>query len=65
MTIDYTARTITISGQVFQEGDHISIDGTFGQVFPGKLEATKTEVPDHKIILAWAEEEEIFLPKIR
>ncbi len=65
LTIDYTARTITISGQVFQEGDHISIDGTFGQVFPGKLEATKTEVPDHKIILAWAEEEEIFLPKIR
>ncbi len=64
ITIDYAARTVTINGHVFQEGDHISIDGTFGQVFAGELEVIKSNVPDHKIILDWAEEEEIFLPKL-
>ena len=34
--VDYQARTVTVDGQTFKEGDWISIDGTTGEVFAGQ-----------------------------
>ncbi|MFC2114109.1 pyruvate, phosphate dikinase, partial [Bacteroidota bacterium] len=41
--IDYKARTLTMSGKVYKEGDWISLNGTTGEVYDGKLE---TRHPD-------------------
>jgi pyruvate,orthophosphate dikinase len=38
--IDYVKRTLTASGKKFKEGDWISLDGTTGNVYEGKI-ATK------------------------
>ncbi len=35
--IDYNAKTLSVNGSVFKEGDWISLNGTTGQVFEGKL----------------------------
>jgi pyruvate,orthophosphate dikinase len=37
MAIDYDKRTVTISGETFQEGDILSIDGTSGIIYHGDL----------------------------
>ena len=33
--VDYQARTVTVDGQTFKEGDWMSIDGTAGKVYAG------------------------------
>ncbi|MEA3207632.1 MAG: pyruvate, orthophosphate dikinase, partial [Chthoniobacter sp.] len=38
LQIDYSAKTMTVDGSTYQEGDSISIDGTVGEVYPGNLE---------------------------
>jgi len=58
MTIDLDKRVISVDGQEINEGDWISIDGTRGEVFLGKLD---TEVPDFNDpyllkILSWADD---------
>src|SRR5207253_3779670 len=42
--IDYDKKTVTISGQVFKEGDYLSIDGTSGTVFGGQLKTSPSEI---------------------
>ncbi len=42
--IDYDKKTVTISGQVFKEGDFLSIDGTSGTVYGGKLKTAPSEI---------------------
>src|SRR5271154_5687624 len=42
--IDYDKKTATISGQVFQEGDFLSIDGTTGTVYGGQLKTSPSEI---------------------
>lgn len=37
LQIDYAARTMRVDGKVFHEGDWISLNGTTGQVFEGKI----------------------------
>jgi pyruvate,orthophosphate dikinase len=37
LKIDYKARTLTAGGKVFKEGDWISLNGTTGEVFEGKI----------------------------
>jgi len=44
LQIDYTARTLTASGQTLREGDFISIDGTAGEVFAGEVKTAPSEV---------------------
>ena len=41
--INYKARTMTIDGKVFNEGDWISLNGSTGEVYEGKV---KTQDPD-------------------
>jgi pyruvate,orthophosphate dikinase len=40
LKIDYKARTMTVDGQVFKEGDWISLNGSTGEVYEGQI-ATK------------------------
>ena len=42
--IDYDRKTVTISGQVFNEGDYLSIDGTSGTVYGGQLKTSPSEI---------------------
>jgi len=42
--IDYKARTMEASGKVFKEGDWISLNGTTGEVYDGKIATIDPEV---------------------
>ncbi len=42
--IDYQRRTLTASGVTLREGDHISIDGTAGEVFAGEVTTAPSEI---------------------
>jgi pyruvate,orthophosphate dikinase len=35
--VDYKARTLTIGGTVYEEGDWLSLDGSTGEVFAGRI----------------------------
>jgi pyruvate,orthophosphate dikinase len=42
--IDYKKRRLSASGVTLQEGDHISIDGTAGEVFAGEVTTAPSEI---------------------
>jgi pyruvate,orthophosphate dikinase len=42
--VDYGKRTVTADGQTFKEGDWLSIDGTAGKVFAGKVKTAPSEI---------------------
>ena len=42
--IDYDKRTVTVSGETFAEGEFLSIDGTSGIVYGGKLKTAPSEI---------------------
>jgi pyruvate, orthophosphate dikinase len=42
--IDYERKTVTIAGEVFKEGDFLSIDGTSGTVYGGQLKTAPSEI---------------------
>ncbi len=42
--IDYTKKTVTVSGQTFKEGDFMSIDGTSGIVYGGQLKTAPSQI---------------------
>jgi pyruvate,orthophosphate dikinase len=42
--VDYQARKVTVDGQVFNEGDWMSIDGTAGKVYAGRLKTAPSEI---------------------
>src|SRR5215216_3068275 len=44
LEIDYEAKTVTVSGQTFNEGDFISIDGTAGTVYAGQIKTAPSEI---------------------
>ena len=44
LQIDYTAKTVTVDGTVYQEGDSISINGTAGEVYPGDIKTAASEI---------------------
>jgi pyruvate, orthophosphate dikinase len=44
LEIDYKARTMTVKGRVFKEGDFISIDGFTGEVLAGQVATKPSEV---------------------
>jgi len=44
LQIDYHAKTVTVPGHVFKEGDHLSIDGTSGTVYAGQVDTAPSEV---------------------
>jgi pyruvate,orthophosphate dikinase len=42
--VDYHARTVSIDGKTFKEGDWMSIDGTAGSVFAGQVRTAPSEI---------------------
>jgi pyruvate,orthophosphate dikinase len=44
LQIDYTARTMTVDGQTYKEGDFLSINGTAGDVYAGQLPTAASEI---------------------
>ncbi len=57
--IDQSKRQFTAAGTTIREGDWISIDGTTGEVFKGKLSTTLPSFEDQQdlqILLGWADE---------
>ena len=42
--MDYSARLLKVDRIVLKEGDHISIDGTTGEVFSGYVDTAPSEV---------------------
>jgi pyruvate,orthophosphate dikinase len=58
LSIDLEARQLTVNDRVVEEGDYISVDGTTGEVFAGKIPTTtptweeQTELIE---LLSWAD----------
>jgi pyruvate, orthophosphate dikinase len=44
LEVDYQARTVSVDGQTFKEGDWMSIDGTSGTVFAGRVKTAPSEI---------------------
>jgi pyruvate,orthophosphate dikinase len=44
LQIDYAAKTVTVDGVVYKEGDHFSINGTAGNVYAGQLPTAASEI---------------------
>lgn len=44
LDIDYHKRTVCVDGQTFTEGDYLSIDGTSGNVYAGKVDTSASEI---------------------
>jgi pyruvate,orthophosphate dikinase len=44
LQIDYAAKTMTVDGTTFKEGDYLSINGTLGAVYAGELPTAPSEI---------------------
>ena len=44
LQIDYAAKTVTVKGRTYQEGDYLSINGTVGEVYPGEIKTAASEI---------------------
>jgi pyruvate,orthophosphate dikinase len=44
LQIDYAAKTMTVDGGTYKEGDFLSINGTAGEVYPGQIPTAASEI---------------------
>jgi pyruvate,orthophosphate dikinase len=44
LQIDYAAKTLSVNGSSYNEGDYLSISGTVGEVYPGEIKTAASEV---------------------
>ena len=44
LQIDYAAKTMTVDGKTYNEGDFLSISGTVGEVYPGQIPTAASEI---------------------
>jgi pyruvate, orthophosphate dikinase len=44
LQIDYAAKTMTVDGVTYKEGDFLSINGTAGDVYPGQIPTAASEI---------------------
>ena len=44
LQIDYAARTVSVKGRTYKEGDFLSIDGTVGEVYAGQIKTAASEI---------------------
>jgi pyruvate,orthophosphate dikinase len=58
LTIDLVERTMTVDDRVINEGEWLSVDGTAGEVFIGKLETRVPDIDDPWLtkLLGWADD---------
>ena len=57
LAIDMTKRRMRVGDKIVQEGDWVSIDGTLGEVFVGRLETMVPDIKDPWLmkLLGWAD----------
>jgi len=54
--VDYAAKTMTADSQTFRQGDHITVDGSTGQVLAGKVEMIEPQLSgEFATLIAWAD----------
>jgi pyruvate,orthophosphate dikinase len=58
LKINMGSRLITVNDKIIKEGDWLSIDGTVGEIYSGKLDTTIPDIKDPWLekLLAWADE---------
>lgn len=57
LDINYRQKTMTVNGQVFKEGDWISLDGSKGEVIEGKVPTIDPELSgSFGTLMQWADE---------
>ncbi len=44
LQLDYDAKTLTVDGATYKEGDYLSINGTAGEVYPGQIKTAASEI---------------------
>ncbi|MEO7297913.1 MAG: pyruvate, phosphate dikinase, partial [Verrucomicrobiota bacterium] len=42
--INYNAKTLSVAGRIFKQGDFLSIDGTAGEVYAGEVKTAASEI---------------------
>jgi pyruvate,orthophosphate dikinase len=56
LRVDYAARTMIAGGQVFRQGDFITVDGSTGQVLAGKVDMIEPQLSDDfATLIGWAD----------
>ncbi len=54
--VDYAAGTMTAGGKTFRKGDHITVDGSTGQVLEGKIEMVQPQLSgEFSTLIGWAD----------
>ncbi len=58
LTLDEQKKTITTKGgEVFKEGDYLSLNGTTGDVYAGEIDTVEAKISgDFKIFMSWVDE---------
>jgi pyruvate,orthophosphate dikinase len=57
VVIDEKSRSFTVGGVTYKEGDFITLDGSDGEVYPGKVELEKPRLGGElNVLLSWADE---------
>ena len=56
LRVDYNAGTLLAGGQTFRKGEHITIDGSTGQVLAGKVEMIEPQLSgEFATLIGWAD----------
>jgi pyruvate,orthophosphate dikinase len=56
LRVDYVAGTMSAGGQTFKKGDHITVDGSTGQVLAGKVDMIEPQLSDEfATLIGWAD----------
>ncbi|NCN95711.1 MAG: pyruvate, phosphate dikinase, partial [Bdellovibrionales bacterium] len=57
LIINAGAKTMTVNGKVYREGDHITIDGANGEVYEGAIPTIDAKISDDfAVFMKWADE---------
>ena len=57
IAVDYDAKEMRVGGSTLKEGDWITIDGSSGKVYAGKVQTVEPEIiPELEELLSWADE---------
>ena len=56
LRVDYAAGTMSAGGQTFKKGDHITVDGSTGQVLAGKVDMIEPQLSgEFSTLIGWAD----------
>jgi pyruvate,orthophosphate dikinase len=56
LRVDYAAGTMSVGGQTFKKGDHITVDGSTGQVLAGKVDMIEPQLSgEFATLIGWAD----------